>query len=542
MQVNSLFEAKLYKPSAIIQADKNEIGFLAQKQFNALLYCVKNGYTTSPYDLCRSDFDYVHSNKDIFDYVDHAIPISVLKHFSRYKSRDTAAFKTQLRNLSRAKCSFNILGKDNSIKAGMQINFIQILGLDNKDSSFEDVLDKKPDGYMFFSFSNIIQDYIEKKHIGTNILLDVDYKNQYAMTLSELIFDYAGTDNFLGKKSIKKLAAIIGGTKYLNISFAKFRQTCLEPAMKVINSLPYFKIEIEQIYRVRNTPADIRFKVTRKNKISNKKEILNAQIEIKFFNKLKSKILTARKTYTNIFFKNEQGVFICLNDYLNTFTEKEKEEKFIKYLEEDYIIDDNFYNTVERNFLVKEEIDIVKSLFNEKIKEIDSDYSNFYLLDSKNGKHEIIENWDNSKGKGISHKNIKNFIFEFDIDHTNAHIIHKKSKRSYKINQFDIKKKTFLLNEIIIEKNKCNYETIVEFLRKNGISTYEKATEIVITIENINEYKKLIELNIKTKNDKYFKLTKGGSIRNNQAMRIILYSKEFNINNLIKKVEDSLLL
>ena len=232
-----------------------------------------------------------------------------------------------------------------------------------------------------------------------------------------------------------------------------------------------------------------------------------------------------------------QGVFICLNDYLTTFTEKEKEEKFIKYLEEDYIINDNFYNTVERNFLVKEEIDIVKSLLNEKIKEIDSDYSNFYLIDSKNEKYEIIENWDNSKGKGISHKNIKNFIFELDIDHTNAHIIHKKSKRSYKINQFDIKKKTFLLDEIIIEKNKCNYETIAEFLKENGISTYAKATEIKITIENIKEYKKLIELNIKTKNDKYFKLTRRSNNSNNQAMRRILYSKEFNINNLIKKVE-----
>ncbi len=169
---------KTYKPSITIQVDRNNLSLLQQKQISAFIACASRGLVRDPYSLNPKQFPYVFKNKNLFKHVYYCLRLSDLMKYSFYSSRDNKHFIEQLRELARVQVTFNILKKDKYESIGFLAPIFQVFGIDNQDVNFQDVLSEKNDGYVYFTFSNIIDEKIKEKSIGCFLPLRT-FKSKY---------------------------------------------------------------------------------------------------------------------------------------------------------------------------------------------------------------------------------------------------------------------------------------------------------------------------------------------------------------------------
>jgi hypothetical protein len=473
---------EIYKPSSSIQMTTDEFSVLQLRQINSLMYCIINNLTFNPFDL---KFDYIKKHKNTFKYVKYAIPFTLLKKHSKYTSRDNDKFLDPFRDLLDKKVTFNLLGKDKTCDMAFTA---PLFTMHNSDDNIKKILVNKNEDYFYFTLNPIFEDMIlEKKTVGTKIPLHNNFKSKYTFKLHELVLDYWNNDKFyMGTQNINDIAEILGSSKYLKISYSKWKQVSLNVAIKELNEKTDFNVEIDTEERISKDNRTISFKVSKKSKTIKSKISLPKNLQ-ELYNKIKIVNKYANEDFDNVYMKDKVGNYVTLKFILDSKNELEKKdlvEKLLNLKTKDY-----FFSVEDRNKLNKIDIEKYKILFKNSIYEINSEYSRWFLVDDNWKKYDVIKNYKDDVGAGLNIDAIRLYFNNY---------VNAKNKNDYKL--------AYVPNDIVditnIEVKDCIFFGIKAYDLDNQILKIEdykqEVNPILAKQELFNYLLNAIRIGIKT--------------------------------------------
>ena len=119
----------------------------------------------------------------------------------------------------------------------------------------------------FFQFPHTLRLKLHNPRVYAklNLRLQNRFKSQYALILWEVCFDYFDTDRGQGETpfiSIETFKALLGLEKDDSPIFSEFNRSVIKPAIKEINDLTDYHVEVEQ-KRLGRKIAELKFQKTR---------------------------------------------------------------------------------------------------------------------------------------------------------------------------------------------------------------------------------------------------------------------------------------
>ncbi len=221
---------EVIKASPAIQV-QGKMTHLQRRAWNVLL---ANAYNELP-------------DKDI-----HSVGVAELASKLGYESNDLDYLKETLEALGACQVKWNLLDKDKKEKWG----FANLLAsADIKD------------GICTYAFAPHLRPKLHNPRIYTklNLRLQNQFKSQYALILWEVCFDYFDTDRGTGETPFIPLETFrelmgIEADEYL--TFKSLNQRVLKSALKEINALTDYHVEIEQ-KRLGRRVAELKFYISR---------------------------------------------------------------------------------------------------------------------------------------------------------------------------------------------------------------------------------------------------------------------------------------
>ena len=190
-------------------------------------------------------------NKEI-----HTISVSELAAKLGFDSHNYEHLQESLRALRAFEVQWNILGKNNKEEWG-------VAGLLAEARIVE--------GICRYSFSPHLRMKLYNPIMYTklNLRLQNRFKSQYALVLWEVCFDYFDTDRGQGETpfiSIEKFRELMGLESDEYSAFAFLNRDVIKPAIKEINALTDYHVEVEQ-KRLGRKIAELKFRITRVEQI-----------------------------------------------------------------------------------------------------------------------------------------------------------------------------------------------------------------------------------------------------------------------------------
>ena len=221
---------EVIKASPAIQI-QGKITHLQRRAWNVLL---ANAYNELPH-------------KDI-----HSVSVAELAAKLGFDSKNEKYLKEALRALRNCEVQWNILGKDKKQEWG-------IAGLLSEA--------RIKNGICYYEYSHTIRQKLHNPRIYTklNLRLQSRFKSQYALVLWEVCFDYFDTDRDQGETPFIRLETFrelmgVGTDEYSSFPF--LNRDVIKPAIKEINDLTNYHVEVEQ-KRLGRRIAELKFRITK---------------------------------------------------------------------------------------------------------------------------------------------------------------------------------------------------------------------------------------------------------------------------------------
>ena len=232
MQLEKIDEVIKASPAIQIQS---KITHLQRRAWNVLL---ANAYNELP-------------DKDI-----HSVSMVELAAKLGFDSKNQEYLKEVLRSLRSCEVEWNLLNKDNK----------QVWGIASLLASAE-----IENGICTYGFAPHLRLKLHNPRIYTklNLRLQNRFTSRYALVLWEVCFDYFDTDRDQGETPFIPLERFrelmgIGSDDYP--VFKELNRNVIKPAVKEINDLTDYLVEVEQ-KRVKRRIAELKFRITKVNQI-----------------------------------------------------------------------------------------------------------------------------------------------------------------------------------------------------------------------------------------------------------------------------------
>ena len=221
---------ELIKASPAIQI-QSKISLLQRRAWNLLL---ANAYNELP-------------NQEI-----HRVSMVELAAKLGFDSKNESYLKEVLRELRFCEVEWNLLNKDNK----------QVWGVAGLLASVE-----IEDGICTYAFAPHLRLKLYNPRIYTklNLRLQNRFTSRYALILWELCFDYFDTDRGQGETpfmSLETFRELLGIESDEYPAFSIFNRAVIKPAIKEINDLTDYFVEVEQ-KRMGRPVAELKFRITK---------------------------------------------------------------------------------------------------------------------------------------------------------------------------------------------------------------------------------------------------------------------------------------
>ena len=182
----------------------------------------------------------------------HRVSVVELAAKLGYNSNDLDYLKETLEALGACQVKWNLLNKDKKEKWGFA-NLLASAEIEN--------------GICTYAFAPHLRHQLYNPHIYAklNLRLQNRFKSQYALVLWEVCFDYFDTDRDQGETPLIPLETFrelmgIEADEYQ--TFKALNQFVIKPAMKEINDLTDYHVEIEQ-KRIGRRIGELKFRITK---------------------------------------------------------------------------------------------------------------------------------------------------------------------------------------------------------------------------------------------------------------------------------------
>ena len=181
----------------------------------------------------------------------HRVSVAELSAKLGFDSKNEDYLKEALRALRNCEVEWNILGKDKKQEWG-------VAGL----LASADI----KDGICTYAFAPHLRPRLHNPRIYTklNLRLQNQFKGQYALILWEVCFDYFDTDRDTGETPFIPLLTfreLMGIESDEYPLFPELNRTVIKPAIKEINDLTDYHVEVEQ-KRIARKVAELKFRIT----------------------------------------------------------------------------------------------------------------------------------------------------------------------------------------------------------------------------------------------------------------------------------------
>ena len=221
---------EVIKASPAIQI-QGKMTHLQRRAWNVLL---ANAYNELP-------------NKDI-----HTVSVAELSAKLGFDSKNDEYLKETLKSLRNCEVEWNILRKDKEQEWG-------VAGLLAEA--------KIKNGICSYAFAPTLRQKLHNPRIYTklNLRLQNQFKSQYALILWEVCFDYFDTNRGTGETPfipLEILRELLGIESNEYPLFPELNRTVLKPALKEINALTDYHVEVEH-KRLGRKVAELKFHLTR---------------------------------------------------------------------------------------------------------------------------------------------------------------------------------------------------------------------------------------------------------------------------------------
>ena len=221
---------ELIKASPAIQI-QSKMTLLQRRAWNVLL---ANAYDELP-------------NTDIY-----RVSVSELAAKLGFNSKNEDYLKEVLEALVDCKVEWNVLDKDKKQEWGVAV---LLASADIKD------------GICTYGFAPHLRQKLHNPRIYAklNLRLQNRFKSQYALVLWEVCFDYFDADRDQGETpfiSIETFKVLLGLGKDDYPVFSEFNRSVIKPAIKEINELTDYRVEVEQ-KRLGRRIGELKFRITR---------------------------------------------------------------------------------------------------------------------------------------------------------------------------------------------------------------------------------------------------------------------------------------
>ena len=166
----------------------------------------------------------------------HRVSVAELAAKLGYKSNDLDYLKETLEALGACQVKWNLLNKDKKEKWGFA-NLLASADIEN--------------GLCTYGFAPHLRPKLHNPRIYTklNLRLQNRFKGQYALILWEICFDYFDTDRDQGETPfilLETFRELMGIEENEYSGFPFLNRDVLKPALKEINELTNYHVEVEQ--------------------------------------------------------------------------------------------------------------------------------------------------------------------------------------------------------------------------------------------------------------------------------------------------------
>ena len=187
----------------------------------------------------------------------HRVSVVELAAKLSYNSNDSDYLKETLEALGSCQVKWNLLGKDKKEKWGFA-NLLASAEIEN--------------GICTYAFAPHLRRQLHNPRVYAklNLRLQNRFKSRYALVLWEVCFDYFDTDRdqgetpFIPLETFRELMGIETGEYQ---TFKALSQFVIKPAVKEINDLTNYHVEVEQ-KRVARKVAELKFRITRVEQVT----------------------------------------------------------------------------------------------------------------------------------------------------------------------------------------------------------------------------------------------------------------------------------
>ena len=174
-----------------------------------------------------------------------------------FNSKNENYLKEILEALVDCKVEWNVLGKDKEEEWGVAVLLASA---------------EIKDGICTYGFAPHLRLKLHNPRIYAklNLRLQNLFKSQYALVLWEVCFDYFDADRDQGETpviSIETFKELLGLGKDDYPVFSEFNRSVIKPAIKEINALTNYRVEVEQ-KRIGRRIAELKFRITKVKQIS----------------------------------------------------------------------------------------------------------------------------------------------------------------------------------------------------------------------------------------------------------------------------------
>ncbi len=225
---------EVIKASPAIQI-QSQISLLQRRAWNVLL---ANAYNELP-------------DKDI-----HSVSVAELAAKLRFGDGNQEYLKNVLRSIVDCKVEWNVLRKDKKEEWGVASLLAEV---------------RIRDGICFYQFPHMLRLKLHNPRIYAklNLHLQNRFKSRYALVLWEICFDYFDTERNQGETPFIPIALfknLMGLEEREYSVFKELNRNVIKPAIKEINDLTDFHVEVEQ-KRIGRPIAELKFRITKVKQI-----------------------------------------------------------------------------------------------------------------------------------------------------------------------------------------------------------------------------------------------------------------------------------
>ncbi len=225
---------EVIKASPAIQI-QSRLSLLQRRAWNVLL---ANAYNELP-------------DKDI-----HSVSIVELAAKLRFGDGNQEYLKEMLKSIVDCKVEWNVLGKDKKEEWGVASLLAEV---------------RIRDGICFYQFPHTLRLKLHNPRVYAklNLRLQNRFKSRYALVLWEICFDYFDTERNQGETPfipLETFKSLMGLEETDYPVFKVLNRDLIKPAVKEINDLTDFHVEVEQ-KRIGRPVAELKFRITRVKQI-----------------------------------------------------------------------------------------------------------------------------------------------------------------------------------------------------------------------------------------------------------------------------------